>query len=233
MKKVFLPFLAVLICSMSLPAQPPRGGGGRGGHMGGPMMGRPMGGDPIMQGNPITQGDSLAGIIGMDVSTFLSKDVAKAQSEAFMEMLKLSDKQRKQIYKQELKVADERYMDLLKTSGDNRGGGGFAVGMMPMGMMVVGMPGGMPPGMMPGMEGGQAQEQPKEQPKVEKDPMSTPEDAISDVELLKKYDGMREKQFRKILTPEQIQAWEAYKALRYERAQQRAAQQQLTEQPQQ
>ena len=54
------------------------------------------------------------------------------------------------------------------------------------------------------------------------DPLSTSEDMITDVDKLRKYDGMRVKQFKKILTPEQIEKWEHYKEVRYERAVKRA-----------
>jgi hypothetical protein len=161
----------------------------------------------------------MMGMFGMDASNFSSVEVAKAQSQSLATILDLTEKQQKKVYKVELKVADERYMDLLKDQSNNRrrgggmprgefgGMGGFGGGF-PGG----GMPGGMPPEGFPGFEG---QEQ-------EQDDMSTSEDMITDVKLLKKYDGMRVKKFNKILTPEQMAKWEHYKEVRYERAKQRA-----------
>ena len=154
----------------------------------------------------------MMGMFGMDASTFSSVEVAKAQAQSLANILDLTEKQQKKIYKVELKVADERYMDLLKDQSNNRRrGGGMPRGDFGPGMG--GFPGGgFPGGGFPGFEG---QEQ-------EQDEMSTSEDMISDVKLLKKYDGMRVKKFGKILTPEQIDKWEHYKEVRYERAARRA-----------
>ena len=153
----------------------------------------------------------MMGMFGMDASNFSSVEVAKAQAQSLANILDLTDKQQKKVYKVELKVADERYMDLLKDQSNNRRrGGGMPRGDFGPGMG--GFPGGMPMGGFPGFDG-QDQQQ---------DEMSTSEDMISDVKLLKKYDGMRVKKFSKILTPEQIEKWEHYKEVRYERAKQRA-----------
>ena len=213
MKKFILALGAALICTISL-AQPPMGGGGFPGGGGGfPGGGFPGGGFP---GGGMPPG-MMMGMFGMDVSTFSSVEVAKAQAEAFKSILDLSDKQQKKIYRVELKVADERYMDLLKEQSNNRQRGGG----MPRGTFGPNMNGGftgggrpgMPPAGAPGMEVQQEQDD---------DPLSTSEDMITDVDKLRKYDGMRVKQFKKILTPEQIEKWEHYKEVRYERAVKRA-----------
>ena len=208
MKKILIALCAVLICTISY-AQPPMGGGGFPGGGGGgfPGGGFPGGGFP---GGGMPPG--MMGMFGMDASTFSSVEVAKAQAQSLANILDLTEKQQKKIYKVELKVADERYMDLLKDQSNNRRrGGGMPRGDFGPGMG--GFPGGgFPGGGFPGFEG---QEQ-------EQDEMSTSEDMISDVKLLKKYDGMRVKKFGKILTPEQIDKWEHYKEVRYERAARRA-----------
>lgn len=208
MKKILIALCAALICSISY-AQPPMGGGGFPGGGGGgfPGGGFPGGGFP---GGGMPPG--MMGMFGMDASTFSSVEVAKAQAQSLANILDLTEKQQKKIYKVELKVADERYMDLLKDQSNNRRrGGGMPRGDFGPGMG--GFPGGgFPGGGFPGFEG---QEQ-------EQDEMSTSEDMISDVKLLKKYDGMRVKKFGKILTPEQIDKWEHYKEVRYERAARRA-----------
>jgi len=197
MKKIFLALGAALLCTISL-AQPPMGGGFPGG-------GFPGGGFP--GGMP----PGMMGMFGMDASSFSSVEVAKAQAQSLANILDLTDKQQKKVYKVELKVADERYMDLLKEQSNNRQrGGGMPRGDFGPGRG--GFPGGMPPGGFPGMDGQEQQQ----------DEMTTSEDMISDVKLLKKYDGMRVKKFSKILTPEQIEKWEHYKEVRYERAKQRA-----------
>ena len=212
MKKILLALVAALICTISL-AQPPMGGGGFPGGGGGfPGGGMPGGGFP---GGGMPPG-MMMGMFGMDASNFSSVEVAKAQTQSLANILDLTDKQQKKVYKVELKVADERYMDLLKDQSNNRrrGGGmprgdfGPGMGGFPGG----GMPGGMPGG-FPGFEGQEQEEQ---------DALSTSEDMISDVKLLKKYDGMRVKKFGKILTPDQMEKWEHYKEVRYERAKQRA-----------
>ena len=162
----------------------------------------------------------MMGMFGMDASNFSSVDVAKAQTEAYKNMFELSDKQGKKIYKVELKVADERYMDLLKDQSNNRQRGGG----MPRGSfgpnMNGGFPGGFPGGGMPGgmpPEFGEGEGAPtSEQENV------TSEDMLTDVDLLKKYDGMREKKYSKILTPEQFEKWMQYRSVRYERAQKNA-----------
>ncbi|MBR5735630.1 MAG: hypothetical protein IKX60_02400 [Bacteroidales bacterium] len=224
MKKILLAFGAALICTISL-AQPPMGGGGFPGGGGGgfPGGGMPGGMPPGM----------MMGMFGMDASNFSSKEVAKAQSAALANILGLTEKQQKKVYKVELKVADERYMDLLKDQSNNRrgrggnfgggfpgggmpGGGGFPGGGMPGG----GMPGGgMPPGMGGGFPGGMPPEFAEGAEQVQEDQSNTTsEDLITDVKLLKKYDEIRLKKFNKILTPEQKAKWEEYKTVRYERA---------------
>ena len=45
---------------------------------------------------------------------------------------------------------------------------------------------------------------------------------LTDVDLLKKYDGIREKKYGKILTPEQFEKWMEYRSVRYERAKKNA-----------
>ena len=50
----------------------------------------------------------------------------------------------------------------------------------------------------------------------------TSEDMLTDVKLLKKYDGIREKPFGKILTPVQMDKWNQYRTVRYERAEKAA-----------
>ena len=216
MKKILLALGAALICAVSF-AQPPMGGGGFPGGGGGfPGGGMPGGMPPGM----------MMGMFGMDASSFSSKEVAKAQSAALANILGLTEKQQKKVYKVELKVADERYMDLLKDQGNNRRGGfggGFPGGGFPGGGMPGmggGMPGGMPPGMGGGMPGGMPPEFGEGTPEnvQEEQANTTSEDLITDVKLLKKYDEIRLKKFNKILTPEQKAKWEEYKTVRYERA---------------
>ena len=211
MKKIILAFAAVLICTVSM-AQPPMGGGGfpgGGGGFPGGGGGFPGGGMPP---------GMMMGMFGMDASTFSSVEVAKAQAEAYKNMFGLTDKQGKKLYKVELKVADERYMDLLKDQSNNRQrGGGMPRGTfgpnMNGGFPGGGFPGGgMPGGMPPEFGGEEGEQQVSEQENV------TSEDMLTDVDLLKKYDGIREKKYGKILTPDQYEKWMEYRSVRYERA---------------
>ena len=218
MKKIILAFAAVLICTVSM-AQPPMGGGGFPGGGGGfPGGGMPGGGGGFPGGMPPGM---MMGMFGMDASTFSSVEVAKAQTEAYKNMFDLTDKQGKKLYKVELKVADERYMDLLKEQSNNRQrGGGMPRGTfgpnMNGGFPGGGFPGGGMPGGMPPEFGGGEGEQVSEQENV------TSEDMLTDVDLLKKYDGIREKKYGKILTPDQYEKWMEYRSVRYERAKKNA-----------
>ena len=214
MKKIILALCATLLCTISF-AQPPMGGGGF------PGGGFPGGGFPG-GGFPGGMRGMMPGMMpGMDVSSYSSVDVAKAQSAALGSILDLSEKQQKQVYRVELKVADERYMDLLKQqSNSGRGGGRYRGNFGPnMNGGFPGMGGGMPGG-APGVPPEGAPENGEGGPEAAQEQQSnmTSEDMITDVELLKKYDGMRLKPFGKILTPEQKAKWEEYKAARYERA---------------
>lgn len=136
--------------------------------------------------------------------------VAQAQTDRLNELVGLSDKQYKIIYKFNLKMERQRQNEMENSmpAGRPEGfpGGGMGPGMgggrpeRPMGQ---GRPDGMGPGNGPGGM------PPRGDGQFRRGPMN--EDMQ---QLMDKQQEKRVKKYRKVLTPEQFQKWESFEAER-------------------
>lgn len=171
--KQLLTLAAVLVMTFTAYAQPLQGQGPRGREF-------PQEGPKFEQKDPA--------------------QIARTQTDQLDQLVSLTPKQYKRIYRFNRKQAKERQAEMESMRPE-----GFPGGRPPMGQV---RPDGMGPGMNPGMS---PDSRPPRDGQFRPGPGPRSE-ALND--LMESQKAKREKKYRKVLTPAQFQLWETFEAQR-------------------